>query len=108
MEKIIIDKEAVVDALVNMDPVYQHMQFRQSELEKKFDKMVAQLSDEQKALAWEFVMACEDMNRRTLYLACKYMDFQGMPNSEIILPDNFIQQRAAAKVLAHRFLNLIR
>lgn len=108
MEKIIIDKETVVEALANMDPVYQHMQFRQSELEKKFDKMVAQLSDEQNALAWDFVMACEDMNRRMLYLVCKYMDFQGMSNSDIVLPDSSIQQRTAAKILAHKFLNMTR
>jgi len=67
MEKLIMDKEAVVEALANIDPVYQQMQRMQSEMEQKFDKMAAQLSNDQRALVWNFVMICEDMSQRMLY-----------------------------------------
>jgi len=106
MEKLIMDKEAVVEALADVDPVYQHMMRKQSELEQKFDRMVAQLPDDQRALAWDFVMLCEDMNQRMLYLACKYMDFMNIQNDDIVLPDNLEMQKAAARIFAHKVLNM--
>lgn len=75
MEKTIMDKEAIIEALVSIDPVYRHMMNEASDLEKRFDKMVAELSNDQRNLVWDFVMKCEYISQRKMYLACQYMDF---------------------------------
>ena len=45
-------------------------------LEKQFDAMVKALPDESRALAWDFVMLCEDMSRRALEIACENMEIK--------------------------------
>ena len=39
-----------------------------------FDAMVKALPEESRALAWDFVMLCEDMSRRALEIACTHME----------------------------------
>lgn len=48
------DKDALIDAISKLDPVYQEKLKEFAELEKRFDKMAAQLSREQRDLAWDF------------------------------------------------------
>ena len=73
MDHSIETKMEILDAIADMDPVYQ-LQLRQlMEKEKRFDQMIGALSDEQRAVAWEFVMLCEDMCQRKQQLACQYM-----------------------------------
>ena len=107
MSKVVTDKEAVIEALAAMDPVYQNMLRKQSEMEQRFDKMVKQLPDEHRELAWDFVMICEDMSQRMLYLSCAYMDFPGQPGN-ITLPDDDEQRKAAARSLAHKVMDAAR
>lgn len=59
-----------VENLANMDQMYQHMLQENEILEEKFDHMVKNLSGEDRAAAWDFVMHCEDMSIRKLELAC--------------------------------------
>lgn len=63
-----------LDNLVTKDPIYQEMLHRCSVLEKRFDAMVKALPEENRALAWDFVMLCEDMSRRALEIACAHME----------------------------------
>ena len=78
MNKTAETKMEILDAIADMDPVYQQQMRQLAEKEKKFDKMVATLPDDQRALAWDFVMLCEDMSQRKQYLACKYMEYPGL------------------------------
>ena len=63
-----------IDSIVANDPVYREMLHRCSVLEKRFDAMVKELPEENQALAWDFVMLCEDMSRRALEIACAHME----------------------------------
>ena len=77
-------KMEILDAIADVDPVYQ-LQLRQlMGKEKQFDKMIGTLSDEQRAVAWEFVMLCEDMCQRKQQLACQYMNFPVLMSEEKI------------------------
>lgn len=100
MKKEIMNKEAIVEALANTDPVYQHMMNEASKLEKRFDKMVAKLSDDQRDIAWDFVMKCEDISQRKLYLACRYMEFKGIADSDIAFSDDYEERKRQADILA--------
>ena len=68
-----------LDSLVTKDPVYQEMLTRCSALEKQFDAMVKALPDENRAIAWDFVMLCEDMSHRALEIACENMEPKNAP-----------------------------
>lgn len=65
-----------IDNLIAQDPTYMEMLVRCSHLEKDFDSMVKALPDESRALAWDFVMLCEDMSRRALEIACENMEIK--------------------------------
>ena len=41
--------------------------------------MVKALPEESRALAWDFVMLCEDMSRRALEIACENMELKNAP-----------------------------
>ena len=74
MDIILKEKLDYIDNLVAEDFRYREMLSRCSVLEKRFDAMVKALPDESRALAWDFVMLCEDMSRRALEIACKNME----------------------------------
>lgn len=59
-----------VEELAKEDEVYQHMLQENELLEEKFKYMVKQLPEKDQAIAWDFVMHCEDMSIRKLQLAC--------------------------------------
>ena len=63
-----------LDHLISEDFRYKEMLHRCSILEKQFDAMVKGLPEESRALAWDFVMLCEDMSRRALEIACENME----------------------------------
>lgn len=60
-----------IELLAMQDEQYQNLLQENKLLEKRFDQMVRRLSDEERAIAWDFVMNCEDMSRRLLELACE-------------------------------------
>ena len=62
-----------IDALLKEDLLYRQMLEQCVVLEKRFDAMVKALPDEDRALAWDFVMLCEDMSRRALEIACMHL-----------------------------------
>lgn len=64
------DRLAQVEALAGVDGRYQQLLRENKLLEKRFDQTVRCLSDEQRAVIWDYVMNCEDMSRRLLELAC--------------------------------------
>lgn len=71
-------KMEILDAIADMDPVYQQQLRQLAEKEKQFDQLIAALPDDQRAVAWEFVMLCEDMSQRKQRLACRYMEYTGL------------------------------
>ena len=75
MDIILKEKLDYIDLLVAEDFRYREMLSRCSALEKRFDAMVKALPEESRALAWDFVMLCEDMSRRALEIACTHMEF---------------------------------
>lgn len=76
MDKQITKKLERIDMLANRDEKYIRMLRRGRILEKRFDAMIEALPMEQRNLAWDFVMLCEEMSDRKLKLACLYMDFK--------------------------------
>ena len=60
-----------VEILAACDEQYQQLLRENKLLERRFDQMVRRLSDEERSIAWDFVMNCEDMSRRLLELACE-------------------------------------
>ena len=60
-----------IELLAMQDEQYQNLLQENKLLEKRFDQMVRRLSDEERAIAWDFVMNCEDVSRRLLELACE-------------------------------------
>lgn len=60
-----------IEKLAAEDRQYQQLLRENKLLEKRFDQMVRCLNDEQRAIAWDYVMNCEDMSRRMLELACE-------------------------------------
>lgn len=58
------------EAIAGVDECYQQLLRENKLLEKRFDQTVRCLSDEQRAVIWDYVMNCEDMSRRLLELAC--------------------------------------
>lgn len=101
MDKRVRDKEALVDALADLDPQYKLMMKTCIILEDRFD---GSLSEEQYGVAWDFVMHCEDMSHYVLQLACKYMEFPDVDPASLDFPDDYEQRRAAAKVVAQALL----
>ena len=75
MDEKIKRKMERVDVLSRTDPKYKRMLKKCAELEKRFDKFTAELSDAEKDLVWGFVMHCEDMSIRKLEIACDHMEF---------------------------------
>ena len=75
MEQEILYKSTLIDSLADRDSIYQHQMRQLAALEKRFDKVVGNLSDQDRALVWDYVMLCEDMSQRKIQLACKYMVF---------------------------------
>ena len=71
METIVTDRMEQVEETARHDLRYQQLLQENKVLEKRFDQMVRRLSDEERAIAWDYVMHCEDMSRRLLELACK-------------------------------------
>lgn len=76
MDRIPCEKLDYIDSLVMKDPVYHEMLLQCGVLEKQFDTMVKTLPEEHRALAWDFVMLCEDMSRRALEIACENLDLK--------------------------------
>ena len=74
MDSNIMKKLDYIDNLIAKDFRYREMLHRCSILEKRFDAMVKELPEESRALAWDFVMLCEDMSRRALEIACENME----------------------------------
>ena len=74
MDSNIMKKLDYIDNLIAEDFRYREMLHRCSVLEKRFDAMVKALPEESRALAWDFVMLCEDMSRRALEIACENME----------------------------------
>ena len=68
-----------IDRLIANDPVYREMLSQCSILEKQFDAVVKELPDTNRALAWDFVMLCEDMSRRALEIVCENMEPKKAP-----------------------------
>ena len=60
-----------VETLASMDERYQQLLRENKLLERRFDQTVRCLTDEQRAIIWDYVMNCEDMSRRLLELACE-------------------------------------
>ena len=60
-----------VETLASMDERYQQLLRENKLLERRFDQTVRCLTDEQRAIIWDYVMNCEDMSRRILELACE-------------------------------------
>lgn len=79
MDSVSQRKLDYIDDLVMKDPAYQQMLLRCGALEKQFDTMVKALPEESRALAWDFVMLCEDMSRRALEIACENMEIKNAP-----------------------------
>ena len=71
MEAIVTDRMEQVEETARHDLRYQQLLQENKVLEKRFDQMVRRLSDEERAIAWDYVMHCEDMSKRLLELACK-------------------------------------
>ena len=76
MNTSILDKLDYIDSLIEKDQAYKEMLVSCGILEKQFDAMVKELPDESRALAWDFVMLCEDMSRRALEIACENMEIK--------------------------------
>ena len=74
MDSTITKKLDYIDNLIAEDFRYREMLHRCGVLEKRFDAMVKELPEESRALAWDFVMLCEDMSRRALEIACENME----------------------------------
>ena len=74
MDIILKEKLDRLDLLIAEDFHYREMLHRCGVLEKQFDAMVKELPEESRALAWDFVMLCEDMSRRALEIACENME----------------------------------
>ena len=73
MKGSVREKLDFIDVLLEEDILYQQMLKHCGVLEKRFDAMVKALPDEDRALAWDFVMLCEDMSRRALEIACMHL-----------------------------------
>ena len=101
MDKRVRDKEALVDAIAELDPQYKQMLKTGVLLEKHFDEALLQ---EQYDAAWDFVMHCEDMSNYVLQLACKYMDFPDVDPAALDFSDDYEQRKAAAKAIAQTLL----
>lgn len=101
MDKRVRDKEALVDALVELDPQYKLMLETCIILENRFDES---LLEKQYGAAWDFVMHCEDMSHYVLQLACKYMEFPDVDPASLDFPDDYEQRKAAARVVAQALL----
>lgn len=71
MDDKLRSRMACVEEAAACDPCYQQLLRENRLLEKRFDQMVRCLSDEGRAIAWDYVMNCEDMSRRMLELACR-------------------------------------
>ena len=56
MDRWIRDKEELLQAIARLDPYYQKMMQEGAELECKFDKMIGELDEEKRNLAWDFVI----------------------------------------------------
>lgn len=65
------NKVDIADVLASTDPIYQNMLQENKLLEEKFKYMVKHLPEKDQAIAWDFVMHCEDMSIRKLELVCK-------------------------------------
>ena len=76
MDNSTLKKLNYIDDLVAKDPAYRQMLVRCGRLEKQFDTMVKELPEENRDLAWDFVMLCEDMSRRALEIACENMEIK--------------------------------
>ena len=70
METMITEKIEWAEEAARHDPQYQQLLRENKVLEKRFDQMIRRLSDEERGIAWDYVMNCEDMSRRLLELAC--------------------------------------
>ena len=101
MDKRVRDKEALVDAIAELDPQYNQMLKKCALFEKNFDEALLQ---EQHDAAWDFVMFCEDMSHYVLQLACKYMEFPDMDSAALDFSDDYEQQKATAKTIAQALL----
>lgn len=75
MEEAIVEKMERVEKLALKDQKYQRMMKENKELEILFDEVINKLPSAQRAIAWDFVMQCEDMSRYVLRLACEHMEF---------------------------------
>jgi len=102
MDKLELFKNAVIDALADRDIIYQNQMRQLILLEKRFDKLVGSLPDQDKALIWDYVMLCEDMSQRKQQLASKYMVF-AVPTAEQLDPSG--DWKAAAEKTAQKIIH---
>lgn len=100
MDRIIRDKEELLQAIARLDPIYQKMLQEGMELECKFDKMIGELDEKKRNLAWDFVMKNEDIGQYILYLACQYMEFKKMGDNEFFFSDDYQLRKKQAELTA--------
>ncbi len=68
------DKLAFVDALAKLDSEYQTMLEQCRTLEKQVFAAQETLPSQANDLVWDFIMLCESMSQRKLWLACRCLD----------------------------------
>ena len=73
MEDLTEKKMARLREIAKSDSSYSDILRRYLVLEKQFSDMTTTLSREQEDLIWEFVCTSDELDRRLLEIACKYM-----------------------------------
>ncbi len=63
-----------VDAMAKVDPEYQKMLMECRALEKQVLTFLETVPTEANDLMWDFIMLCENMSSRKLWLACYCLD----------------------------------
>ncbi len=63
-----------VDAMAKVDPEYQKMLTECRAVEKQVLQFLETVSTEENDLMWDFIMLCEAMSSRKLWLACNWLD----------------------------------
>lgn len=61
--------------LARADPAFRDMEQRYFALERDFSEMTNTLPQSQQDIAWAYVCASDDLDRRLLEIACAYICF---------------------------------
>ncbi len=67
------EKVDIVDEFTKLDPEYREMLMECRLLEKKVMRILETLPGAEHDLVWDFIMLCESMSERKLWLACDWL-----------------------------------